>query len=215
MRHRHAHPCAVLALQIHHHARRQEEGRTSKYLHRKREEECPDHVVSVERAAGETTCDVSDDEKDSAISGMVRPAEEAWVSKGGDLREQISIRDVSTRRRGTLTTAPVIIVVLSSARPTPIARLTCPAWAKDSNPTIVRALVPVLFRGSSPDHATSATTRRKSAWMKVVRINQPRFRVRTWCASCPNTKLPTMKLRSCMSATVLEVLETDGRVHTS
>jgi len=99
-----------------------------------------------------------------------------------------------TFKEGLLTTAPVIMVVLSSARPTPIARLTCPAWAKDSKPTIVRALVPVLVLGSSPDHATSATTRINSAWMKVVKISQPRFRVRTLCASCPNTKLPTMKL---------------------
>jgi hypothetical protein len=62
MRHRHAHPCIILALQIHHHARRQEERRASKHLHPEREEERPDHVVRVERAAGETARDVGDDE---------------------------------------------------------------------------------------------------------------------------------------------------------
>ena len=129
MRDRHAHLCTVLALQIHHHARREEESRTGKHFHCEREEESPDHVVGVERAAGKATCDISDDEKDSAISGMVRPAEEAWVSEGGDLSVSISIRDDGQRKasREMLTTAPVIMVVLSSARPTPMARLTCPA----------------------------------------------------------------------------------------
>jgi hypothetical protein len=100
MRHRRTRSCAVLALQIHHHAWREEEGRASKHLHCKREEERPDHVVGIECAAGETACHVSDDEENPAISGMVRPAEEAWISEGGDLRKQISIRDVSMRRRG-------------------------------------------------------------------------------------------------------------------
>lgn len=94
VRHRHTRSCTVLALQIHHHARREEEGRASKHLHCKREEERPDHVVGIECAAGETSCHVGDDEEDPAISGMVRPAEETWVAEGGDLRGWMSILEM-------------------------------------------------------------------------------------------------------------------------
>jgi hypothetical protein len=93
MRHRHARPRAILTLQIHHHARRQQERRASKHLHPEREEERPDHVVGVERAAGETARDVRDDEQDPAVAGVVGPAEEAGVSEGGDLNVSISMRD--------------------------------------------------------------------------------------------------------------------------
>ena len=57
-----------------------------------------------------------------------------------------------------LTTAPVIIVVFNSAKPTPMARLTCPACAKDSKPTIASARGPVSWPGV-PDRSTRATTR--------------------------------------------------------
>jgi hypothetical protein len=93
MRHRHARPRAILALQIHHHARRQQERRAGKHLHPEREEERPDHVVGVERAAGETARDVRDDEQDPAVAGVVGPAEEARVAEGGDLDVLISMRD--------------------------------------------------------------------------------------------------------------------------
>ena len=93
MRHRHPRPCTILTLQIHHHARRQQERRASKHLHPKCEEERPDHIVSVERAAGETARDVGDDEEDSSVSGVVGPAEEAGVAEGGDLRGWVSMHD--------------------------------------------------------------------------------------------------------------------------
>lgn len=195
MRNRHACPCTILCLQIHYHARREEERCAGKHLHSKGEEERPHHVVCVESTAGETARDVCENEEDSSVSGVIRPAEEAWVSKGGDLGVPNEYTCQWWDEMALFTTAPVIMVVLSSARPTPMARLTCPAWAKDNKPTIARALGPVSSRGS-PDRATSATTRINSAWMKVVRISQPLFRVRTLCASCPNTKLPMMKLRS-------------------
>jgi hypothetical protein len=100
MRHRHPCPCAILALQIHHHARRQQERRASKHLHPEREEERPDHVVSVECTAGETARNVGDDEEDSSVSGVVGPAEEAGVSEGGDLNVSINTRNDSLSWRG-------------------------------------------------------------------------------------------------------------------
>jgi hypothetical protein len=100
MRHRHPRPCTILTLQIHHHARRQQERRASKHLHPEREEERPDHVVSVECAAGETARDVGDDEEDSSVSGVVGPAEEAGVAEGGDLNVSISTRNDSISWRG-------------------------------------------------------------------------------------------------------------------
>jgi hypothetical protein len=93
---------------------------------------------------------------------------------------------------GNLTTAPVIMVVLSSARPTPIARPTCPAWEKDSMPTIASARGPVSAPGI-PDCSTSATMSTNIAWKNVVRISHDRLRVLTRCAS-PNMKLPTRNL---------------------
>jgi len=91
MRHRHACPRTILRLQIHDHTRREEESRASEHLHAESEEERPNHVVCVERTASETAGDVEDDEQDATVSGVVRPAEEAWVSKGGDLGVSVSM----------------------------------------------------------------------------------------------------------------------------
>lgn len=132
----------------------------------------------VECGADETAGKVNKDEEDAAVAAVVLFVENFGVAEGGNLKVR-GQRDVGDNGfDGLLTIAPVIIVVLSSAMPTPMARLTWPDCAKDSNPTTARALGPVPSLGG-PDRSTNAEASTSMAWKKVVRISQPRLRVLT------------------------------------
>jgi hypothetical protein len=193
---RHWCPCSLIVLlfQVCDHAWCEKKSCADEHLHTKCKEECPGRVVCVQGTTSEASSEICDDEQYAAVARMIVPAKDARVPKGRDLKRTVSILlKYKVEFRQKLTTAPVIIVVFSSAKPTPIARLTCPACAKDSNPTIASARGPVSSPGT-PDRSTSATTSTSIAWKNVVRSSHDRLRVRTRCASWPKMKLPMMNL---------------------
>lgn len=144
MRHRCACSLVVLLFQVRDHTGCEEKCRANEHLHAEGKEERPRCVVSIQRGAGEAPSEICDEKEEAAVASMVVAMEDARIAQSRYLATIISIQNWKEYGQGALrTTAPVIIVVLSSASPTPMARLTWPACAKDRRPTIVRALGPV------------------------------------------------------------------------
>lgn len=115
-----------LLLHVWNHAGCEEKRSADEHLQPKCQKEHPRRVV-VHCGADEATGEVRNYEKDAAVSAVVLFTEDVGVAQGGDLNV-LGQRGVDNGRLDELLTiAPVIMVVLSSAIPTPMARLTWPA----------------------------------------------------------------------------------------
>lgn len=72
----------VLLFQVRNHARCEEKRCADEHLHTECKEECPGGVVCVQRTTSEASSEICDDEEYAAVTRVIVPVKDAWVSKG-------------------------------------------------------------------------------------------------------------------------------------
>ena len=103
MRHWCASALVILFLQVCDHAWCKEETCADEKLHPECKEESTGRVVCIECTASEASREIGNNEEYATVTCMVRPAKDAWVSKGGDLKLTVSVlRGSEMEVRGVL-----------------------------------------------------------------------------------------------------------------